>query len=197
MAKIPCTGPERCSADTGRRRAPGGFSLGLETRKSAHRRQSLDSRASAPKERRAAARGSRRPESFVAGDASSALKYLVCKHPIMTETRMIGQRVIWAGISLAVMCLAYFHMLDRVLFTGTAFSPIFRFLLAPDLKAAWIGLAICCFAALWNRPAPIFRVVDFLSARAAWVAAASVVLFALGTVAVYRDYPLSMDEYSA
>ncbi len=41
------------------------------------------------------------------------------------------------------------------------------------------------------------KVADFLSARAAWVAAASVVLFALGTVVVYRDYPLSMDEYAA
>ena len=110
---------------------------------------------------------------------------------------MIGQRVIWVGTSLAVMCLAYFHMLDHILFTSTAFSPIFRFLLAPDSKAAWIGLAICCMAALWNRPAPILRVVDFLSARASWVVAASVALFALGTVAVYRNYPLSMDEYAA
>ena len=77
------------------------------------------------------------------------------------------------------------------------FSPIFRFLLALDSRAAWIGLAICGLAALWNRPAPILRVVDFLSERASWVAAASVALFAVGTVAVYHDYPLSMDEYAA
>jgi hypothetical protein len=115
----------------------------------------------------------------------------------MTETRVIGQRVIWAGMSLSVMCLAYFYMLDRILFSSTGFSPIFGFLLAPDLKAAWIGLAICCLAALWSRPAPILRVVEFLSERASWVAAASVVLFALGAVAVYHDYPLSMDEYAA
>jgi hypothetical protein len=115
----------------------------------------------------------------------------------MTETRAIGQRVIWAGMALSVMCLAYFYMLDRILFSSLSFSPIFRFLLALDLRAAWIGLAICCLAALWNRPAPILRLVDFLSERASWVAAASVALFALGTVEVYHDYPLSMDEYAA
>ncbi len=115
----------------------------------------------------------------------------------MTETRTIGQRVIWAGMALAVMCLAYFYMLDRILFSSLRFSPIFRFLLAQDLKAAWIGLAICGLAAWWNRPAPILRVVDFLSERAKWVAGASVALFAVGTLAVYHDYPLAMDEYAA
>jgi hypothetical protein len=115
----------------------------------------------------------------------------------MTETRAIGQRVIWAGMALAAMCLAYFYMLDRILFSSLSFSPIFRLLLALDSRAAWIGLAICGLAALWNRPAPILRLVDFLSDRASWVAAASIALFAVGAVAVYLDYPLSMDEYAA
>ena len=114
----------------------------------------------------------------------------------MTETRAIGRRVIWAGISLSVLCLAYFYMLDHILFSSMGFSPIFRFLLELDSRAAWIGLAICGLAVLWNRPAPILRLVDFLSDRASWVAAASVALFALGAVAVYHDYPLSMDEYA-
>jgi hypothetical protein len=115
----------------------------------------------------------------------------------MTETRAIGQRVIWVGMSLCVLCLAYFYMLDRILFSSASFSPIFRFLLAPDGEAAWIGLAICCLAALWNRPAPILRLVDFFSERAAWVAWLSGALLALGAVAIYHDYPLSMDEYAA
>jgi hypothetical protein len=121
----------------------------------------------------------------------------MCKHLIMTETRSISQRVIWAGMSLCVLCLAYFYMLDRIFFSSMSFSPIFRFLLAPDLKAAWIGLAICCLAALWNRPEPILRLVDSLSERAAWVAWLSVAAFALGAVAIYHNYPLSMDEYAA
>jgi hypothetical protein len=121
----------------------------------------------------------------------------MCKYPIMTETRAIGQRVIWVGMALSVMCLAYFYMLDRILFFSAGFSPIFRFLMAADLKAAWISAAICCLAALWNRPAPILRLVEFLDRRAAWVAVSSIALFALGAVLVYHDYPLSMDEYAA
>lgn len=121
----------------------------------------------------------------------------MCKHLIMTETRAIGQRLIWAGMTLALMCVAYFYLLDRFLFSGAGFSTIFRFLLARDLAAAWIGLAICGLALLWNRPAPILRIAEFLGARPYWVAAVSVALFALGAVAVYDDYPLSMDEYSA
>jgi hypothetical protein len=115
----------------------------------------------------------------------------------MTENRSIGQRVIWVGMSLCVLCLAYFYTLDRILFSSMGFSPIFRFLLARDLGAAWIAAAICCFAALWNRPAPILRLVEFLGERAVWVAGLSVAAFALGAVAIYHDYPLSMDEYAA
>jgi hypothetical protein len=129
--------------------------------------------------------------------ASSASKYLMCKHPIMTESRAIGQRAIWVGISLSVVCLAYFYMLDRIMFSSMGFSPIFRFLLARDSRAAWISVAICCVAALWNRPAPILRLVEFLDEHASWVAVVSVTLFAVGAGAVYRAYPLSMDEYAA
>lgn len=115
----------------------------------------------------------------------------------MTETRSIGQRVIWMGMLLSAMCLAYFYMLDHILFSSTSFSPIFRILLAPDGKAAWIGLSISCLAALWNRPAPILRLVDFLGKRAVWVVSVSVAAFALGVVDIYHNYPLSMDEYAA
>ena len=102
----------------------------------------------------------------------------------MTETRSIGQRVIWAGMSLCALCLAYFYMLDRIWFSSTNFSPIFRLLLVPDGEVAWIAVAICCLAALWNRPAPILRLVEFLGERAAWVAWLSAAAFALGAVAI-------------
>ena len=36
----------------------------------------------------------------------------------MTESRVIGQRVIRAGMALSLMCLAYFYMLDRILFSS-------------------------------------------------------------------------------
>jgi hypothetical protein len=121
----------------------------------------------------------------------------MCKHLIMTETRAIGQRVIWAGMALSLMCLAYFYMLDRIWFFSTGFSPVFRFLLAPDLKSAWTSLAICCLAALWNRPGPLLRVVDFLGEHAVWAVSVCVILFAILAITVYQQYPLAMDEYAA
>jgi hypothetical protein len=115
----------------------------------------------------------------------------------MTDTRAFGQRAIGLGVFFCVACVAYFHALDHYLFSSTSFSRIFRFLLAADKKTAWIAVAIGLLAALWSRPEPVLRLVEFLGERAPWVAAFSVALFAFGAITVYHDYPLSMDEYAA
>jgi hypothetical protein len=108
------------------------------------------------------------------------------------------RRIYLAGSLLCGMCLAYFYVLDRYLFTSARFSPIFRMLLTVyDLESAWLALAICCLAALWNRPEPILRLVDFLGRHPNSVVLISVGTIAVGAVVVYHDYPLSMDEYAA
>jgi hypothetical protein len=56
---------------------------------------------------------------------------------------------------------------------------------------------VCLAALLWNRPAPLLRLVDYLGRHVAATAAASAALFAACAVGVYKNYPLSMDEYSA
>jgi hypothetical protein len=114
----------------------------------------------------------------------------------MTESRAIGRSAIWVGVSCSAVCLGYFYTLDRLLFSSASFSPIFRFLLTPDSKTAWAAVAICLLAAFWDRPAPILRFVEFLADRALWVALLSAVLIVLGAVAIYHNYPLSMDEYA-
>jgi hypothetical protein len=115
----------------------------------------------------------------------------------MPKSHFIDHRTIWLGVSLCVMCLAYFYMLDRVFFSSAKFSPIFRFLLAADGTTAWIAAVISALAMLWNRPAPILRFVEFIGERAFWVACTCVVFFAAGAIAAYHNYPLSMDEYAA
>jgi hypothetical protein len=121
----------------------------------------------------------------------------------MTETRAVGQRAIGLGVSLCLICLAYFYALDHRLLPSTGFSPIFRFLLRADANTAWLAAAICFLGVLWSLPvlwsrsAPILRFVEFLGEHALWIACASVAVFALGTIVVYHDYPLSMDEYAA
>jgi hypothetical protein len=123
--------------------------------------------------------------------------HLLCKLLVMTKNHVTDHRTIWLGVSLCVVCLGYFFVLDRVFFSSARFSPIFRFLLTADGKTAWVAAAISALAMIWNRPVPILRFVEFMGERVSWVALTCVVLLAAGATTVYHNYPLSMDEYAA
>jgi hypothetical protein len=111
---------------------------------------------------------------------------------------LTGLRAQIATVVLCASCVAYFCLLDHVLFSSTYFSPIFRFLLTEyDSRTAWLALAICLLAALWNRPAPLVRLVDLFGQHPYEIALANAALISCGAVLVYRNYPLSMDEYAA
>jgi hypothetical protein len=112
--------------------------------------------------------------------------------------RWTDRRVVRLSAVLSAICLAYFLALDRLLFSSAHFSPIFRLLLtADDSRTAWLSLAMCLLAALWNRPALSLRLADFFGNHPYSVALASTAVLALGAVLVYHDCPLSMDEYAA
>ena len=118
--------------------------------------------------------------------------------PRLPLISFIDRRIKWVGVLLSATCLAYFYALDRVLFSSAHFSPIFRLLLTvDDFRAAWLGLAICLLAAVWNRPAPILKLVDSFGNHPRFLALASAAMIALAAVIVYHGYPLSMDEYAA
>jgi hypothetical protein len=89
-------------------------------------------------------------------------------------------------------------MLDRLFFSSRNFAPIFQLLLTGyDAQVAWLAVAVCLLAALWNRPAPILRLIDLLSRRPLGVVLVAVVLIGFGSIFVYHAHPLSMDEYAA
>src|SRR6202051_2432135 len=112
--------------------------------------------------------------------------------------RWTDRRVVRLCAVLSAICLAYFLALDRWAFSSAHFSPIFRLLLvADDARTAWLSLGVCLLAALWNRPAPSLRLADFVGNHPYSVALASTAVLALGTVLVYHDVALSMDEYAA
>ncbi|MDP9083238.1 MAG: hypothetical protein M3N50_05670 [Pseudomonadota bacterium] len=116
----------------------------------------------------------------------------------MHEISSNGRRIAWGGVLLCMLCLAYFYALDRVVFSSARFSPIFRQLLTVyDSKTAWLAAAVCFLAALWRRPAPILKLVEFFGRHPHAIASASVALFVIGGVVVYRDCAFSMDEYAA
>src|SRR5271168_5046909 len=100
---------------------------------------------------------------------SSALRQVLCKHPIMHEPRRelhlspcADLGVIFAGVILGALWVAYFYLLDRFLFSSAVFSPIFRFLLERDRHTAWLDFLVLALAAAWTRPAAIRQCVDFL-----------------------------------
>jgi hypothetical protein len=102
------------------------------------------------------------------------------------------------GALLCALCLAYFYLLDRWLFSSAQFSPIFRFLLTHyDLRTAWLALAAGGVAAVWRWPAPARAFADFLGTHPVAVSLTSVAVIAVAALVVYHDYPLSMDEYAA
>ena len=115
----------------------------------------------------------------------------------LTFSRSIEGRATMVGLLCSTLCVAYFYLLDLLLFSSRHFSPIFRFLLTTfDFKAAWLGLGVCVLAAGWNRSAAIIRFVDFLGRHPFAPAFAGAVVLGLGTILVYHNYPLSMDEYA-
>ena len=102
------------------------------------------------------------------------------------------------GLLLAVTCLAYFVLLDRWVFSAAGFSPIFDVLLAVlDAHAAWLATLIVFLALPWRRAEPIRALAGFIGRYPVWIATLAVAAFALGSVFVYHDYPLAMDEYAA
>ena len=103
------------------------------------------------------------------------------------------------GLLLSVLWLVYFCMLaGGVVFNHRHFSPIFYDLLnLYDRPTAALGVLVCFVALLWRKTAPLLRLADYLGRHVAATAVTSGALFAACTVGVYKDYPLSMDEYSA
>jgi hypothetical protein len=113
-------------------------------------------------------------------------------------SRFTERHVRMTGLALCAACVAYFYLLDRMVFSSAHFSPIFRDLLTRyDLHSAWLALVICISAGLWKRPAPILRLVDFIGRHPIGIALTTIAALAVGTLVVYQNYPLSMDEYAA
>lgn len=108
------------------------------------------------------------------------------------------RQIVLLGVLLTAIALTYFYAVDHYYFSTRQMAPIFRYLLMiDDMKTAWLTLAACLLAACWRKPAPILRLVEFVSANVVAVAAAAVALFALGTIFIYHNNAFSMDEYAA
>jgi hypothetical protein len=114
-------------------------------------------------------------------------------------TDKFDRRAGMVGLLLCVLCLAYFFLLAaHIAFDYRNFTLIFvTLLIFFDKTAAVVGVLVCLAALLWKRPQPLLRLVDFLDRHARAIAVGGGVAFAAGALLVYKNYPLSMDEYAA
>jgi hypothetical protein len=129
------------------------------------------------------------------GDAAEGSR---ASAPTFLANTLMTRRIILLSILCSVLCLAYFCMLDRIFFSSRHFSPIFQLLLTGyDAQTAWLTVAVCLLAALWNRPNFILKLVDLVARHPVGLALISIGPIALGSVFVYHRYPLCMDEYAA
>lgn len=116
----------------------------------------------------------------------------------MLLIRFSERRVILTAVVFCTSCVAYFYLLDHFLFSSAGFSPIFIFLLSTfDRETGWLSLAVCLIAVVWNRPAPVLRLVNFFGNHPVSIALGCSVVLGFGNILLYHNYPLSMDEYAA
>jgi len=98
----------------------------------------------------------------------------------------------------SVIGLAFFYSLDRIGFSSSHFSPIFRTLFVVyDNHAAWAAVGLSVLACFWRNPEPVERLATECGKHPVLVGVTMTVLLAGGSILVYRAYPLSMDEYAA
>lgn len=112
--------------------------------------------------------------------------------------RLTARHLILSAVLADAVCLGYFYVVDRTLFSTAGFAPIFRFLLLhDDSRTAWVALGVCALAAAWRRPAPLLALVDRLGRHPLAVVLVAAPVFSCGALLVYHDHPLAMDEYAA
>jgi len=114
----------------------------------------------------------------------------------------LASRRIPSALALLLSCMlgtvAVQVVLARLPGNPQGFSPIFWYLLsAYDAHGNYLLLALALCAFLLRRHPAIMGLIRIAADHPWRIAAAALVLFCLGSLTVYRDYPLSMDEYVA
>jgi hypothetical protein len=101
-------------------------------------------------------------------------------------------------IGITTVFAVYLFAIRHEAFFNNSFTLIFQHLLAnQDALTVWLSVFISLIAAARIDVSRLSQGVTFLSARPALTAATCAVACGLLTLTVYRNFPLSMDEYAA
>ena len=121
----------------------------------------------------------------------------------MKEKSLIGiendhaRALILGSLVISVLCLAFVARHRLGVFDPFSVPIFWHLLITHDFWAALLILGLLAVACLARDARPAEFVVRSLSRHPYIVSSAAFVAFSIGAVLVYRDYPLSMDEYSS
>jgi len=117
--------------------------------------------------------------------------------PDAIRAERTGRLVILLSLLFSAIALAYFYVADHYFLSTRYMSYIFQYLLMlDDAWTAWLTFAVCVLAAFWKRPAPVLRLVDFVSEHVNAVVLVTILAFAMGALFIYHNHAFSMDEYA-
>ncbi len=124
---------------------------------------------------------------------STALSSRFARLPVVHSARARAFFLGTAVLTLAILCGN--RALSEIQPAGLT-SIFFLLFVIDDHTAALCALLILVASALVPAGGQIHAVPRWMGKHAALVAGATVALLALGTVTIYRNHPLSMDEYA-
>ena len=74
--------------------------------------------------------------------------------------------------------------------------PFWHLIINQDYWGAWLTMGLLITALVARSTAPVLAVVGFFARRPGFTAAVAFAAFSFGTLLIYHDHPLSMDEYA-
>lgn len=114
-----------------------------------------------------------------------------------TAASKLSRKYLIMSAMVTVGCLVVIAALRLRLGNPTAL-PIFLYLfLTQDYWASWLMLAVLMFAFLARGTTRTDRLAGVLGRYPLWTSAVFFIALCAGSLLVYHDYPLSMDEYAA
>lgn len=118
------------------------------------------------------------------------------KSPIGLENDH-SRALLLGSLVISVLCLVYVARYRLGVFDPFSVPIFWHLLITQDFWAALLILGLLAVACLARDARPAVFLVRSLSRHPYIVSLAAFVAFSIGAVLVYRDYPLSMDEYSS
>jgi len=109
----------------------------------------------------------------------------------------VARQFVIASVAISIFCLGFIVRHRLGVTDPSSVSIFWHLLITQDYWGALLAIALLAMAILARNAGPVRVVVRALAAHPNIVAVMAFIAFSVGSLIVYHDYALSMDEYSA